>query len=279
MTVLIPQIALTFLIYTAMFLFLYPIEVVVYTFLTGPFGFFTAWIAICQQAGFISSLLVTYLLMPEILKTAFDAVLTRECADDLLLLSKLRSLDKIPFLTKLGGFIFAIPEPLVLPYIISKAVFVWMLNLIPILGPCLLILFIAPSKGLRAHSRYFALKGYDTLQIKDIYKKHAGLYTGFGITAAIIEQTPILSMLFIYTNTLAAALWSVAIEEQGNQEDALRSENEEALLPDILFEDRGEEKCGTTSTKVSTGNQEYNLVARTISASSMRFSGGHQSQH
>lgn len=278
MTVLIPQIALTFLIYAAMFLFLYPIEVVVYTFLTGPLGFFTAWVAICQQAGFISGLLVTYLLMPEILRTAFDAVLTRECADDLLLISKLKSLEQVPFLTKFGGFIIAIPESLVLPYIISKAVFVWMLNLIPILGPCLLILFIAPSKGLRAHSRYFALKGYDTRQIKDIYKKHMGLYTGFGITAAIIEQTPILSMLFIYTNTLGAALWSVSIEEQVNHEETLREEGGAVLLPIPPLENRREEKCSTTSTKVSANNYEYNMVARTISATGMRFSPGQFSQ-
>lgn len=278
MTVLIPQVALTFSIYAAMFLFLYPIEVVVYTFLTGPLGFFTAWVAICQQAGFISGLLVTYLLMPEILRSAFDAVLTRECADDLLLISKLKSLKKVPFLTKFGGFIIAIPDSLVLPYIISKAVFVWLLNLIPILGPCLLILFIAPSKGLRAHSRYFALKGYDTSQIKDIYKKHMGLYTGFGITAAVIEQTPILSMLFIYTNTLGAALWSVSIEEQMNQEETLREEVDAVLLPILPLQNSREGKCSTTSTKISANDYVFNTVARTISATEMRFSPGQPSQ-
>ncbi|CUM66467.1 uncharacterized protein PRCAT00004131001 [Priceomyces carsonii] len=216
-----------------MFIIMYPVQAAIMVLFTGPLAIITAWMAVLQQSGIVSVFIITYLLMPEIQRVAFDAVLSRECADDVVLLGKLRRVVKVPFLVKCGNFLWKVPTVLILPYTICKALLIFVLSSIPLLGPVIVVLIQAPSKGLQAHARYFALKGYDKKKINEIYKANTGAYMGFGITANLLESIPLFSVFFMFTNTVGAALWVVAIEQEEKQKAENEAANEAAAIENI----------------------------------------------
>lgn len=152
--------------------------------------------------------------MPEVQKIAFDAVLSREYADDIVLLGKLRCIQNVPFIIKFGKKILEIPRVLIVPFILLKALIMLLIGSIPIIGAILVIILQAPSKGLRCHLRYFALKGYDKRQIRSIYNSKRGHYMGFGIMANFLESIPIFSVFFMFTNNIGAAIWAIDIENE-----------------------------------------------------------------
>lgn len=195
--------------------------------LYGPIGLLAAWFTVFQQAGAISSFIVTIVLMPEIQRMAFDAVLSKEYADDVVLLGKLRRNSEVPFLVRLGKLVYMLPEALVIPFVLLKIVVLFMINSIPIVGPIIIIFIKAPTRGLQAHSRYFTLKGYDRRQIKDIYKRNTGHYMGFGLVANIFEAIPIFSLFFMFTNTIGAALWVIDVENEMTLKELLEEEKTE----------------------------------------------------
>lgn len=214
MTILVPQLILTLVIYLLMYLTFYPVQAFFAVIFYGPAGLITTWFTVLQQSGMVSAFIVTFLLMPEIQRVAFDAVLSKEYTQDVVLMGKLRRVVKVPFLVRCGQAIWALPNALILPFHLFKAVAMFVLSSIPVLGPILVVLIQAPSRGLRAHSRYFALKGYNQKQIKLIYKKNTGQYMGFGIVANFLESIPILSIFFMFTNTIGAAIWVIDIEQE-----------------------------------------------------------------
>ncbi|CAK7890836.1 hypothetical protein CAAN3_01S02278 [[Candida] anglica] len=212
-TVIIPQLVFIFLIYTLTYVLLYPIQAFFAVIFSGPAGLITVWFTVLQQAGFISTFLCATLLMPEIQKVAFDAVLSRECQDDVVLLGKLRRIVKVPFLIKFGHTVLAVPSMIILPFIIFRGFIFILIGSIPILGPFIVSIIQAPTKGLQSHSRYFVLKGFDDRQIKALYRENTGQYMGFGLVANILESIPFLNIFFMFTNTIGAALWAVSIEK------------------------------------------------------------------
>lgn len=210
-----------------MYITLYPIQAIVLTLITGPIGLLNAWITVLQQSGLISIFIVTNLMMPEIQRIAFDAVLSREFSDDVVMMAKLRRIEQVPFLVKCGRILWSIPRLLIFPFMVFKAILLFFISMIPICGPILVIVLQAPSKGFQSHSRYYALKGYNKGQIRLMYKENMAGYTGFGITANVLEQVPILSVFFMFTNTVGAALWVVDLEMK--QKSLM--ENESVLDP------------------------------------------------
>lgn len=228
---------------------------VIYTLIGGPAGFITAWIAVLLLCNTLSNTLVTYMLMPEIEKTAFDIILSREQNDDLVLLDKLRKVVQVPFIVKVTSFIWSIPRGLILPYLIVKLICTALLGSIPYIGTFLVAYIKAPTKGLQAHARYFTLKGYDHEMIKTIYKQRKGEYLGFGLVANLLETIPILSLLFMFTNTIGAALWAVAIEsKKKNHEIVLESKgliNIEQNDPSIQIDTVNTSKPGSNTTFIT----------------------------
>lgn len=210
-----------------MYFTFYPVEAFIELLLYGPIGLLAAWFTVFQQAGVISSFVVTILLMPEIQRMAFDAVLSKEYTDDVVLLGKLRRNSEVPFLVRIGKLVYRLPEAFIIPFILLKIVVLFMINSIPIVGPIIIIFIKAPTRGLQAHSRYFTLKGYDRRQIKDIYKRNTGHYTGFGLVANIFEAIPLFSLFFMFTNTIGAALWVIDIESEMNLKELLEEEKTE----------------------------------------------------
>lgn len=213
-SICIPQLIITLAIYLISYFVIFPILALVYIILYGPFGVFLALWSNLQQASMIAVFVVSYILMPEIQRIAFDSVLSREYADDVVLAGKLRRIAKVPLYIKCGEIFWVIPELLALPYSIAKALLMVLINLIPVVGPWITIIIQAPSKGLQSHARYFTLKGYDDRQVLAIYKANTGAYLGYGILSNSLELIPFFSVFFMFTNTLGAAIWAVKIEKE-----------------------------------------------------------------
>ena len=158
--------------------------------------------------------------MPNIETTIFDAVLSRNHNDQLVKSNKLKRKQRIPVLLKLFNYVGSVPNWLTIPYFITRALIILLFGCIPVVGPFLVAYIKAPTRGLQAHSRYFVLKELNDQQIKQIYRSKKSEYTGFGLVANVLESIPFLNLLFIFTNTLGAALWVVQIEnEKGLAED------------------------------------------------------------
>lgn len=89
----------------------------------------------------------------------------------------------------------------------------FIINMIPFVGPFIVILIKASRSGFRKHRRYFQLKGYTKAQIYYIWVHRRHNYFIFGVVALLLESIPIIGYLFIFTNTISAALWAIDIEE------------------------------------------------------------------
>lgn len=214
LSILIPQLFITLIIYLVTYVVFFPIIAAFWIIMTGPLGIFTAWWCVFRQASLTSTFVVTYMLMPEIQRIAFDSVLSRESADSVVMLGKLRRIAKVPFYVKCGKLVWIIPDILVLPYTIFKGLLMIAIDYIPIIGWYIVAFIQAPSKALQAHARYFTLKGYDERQVLAIYKANTGAYLGYGIVTSSLETIPLLSVFFMFTNTLGAAIWAVKIEKE-----------------------------------------------------------------
>ena len=64
------------------------------------------------------------------------------------------------------------------------------------------------------HLYYFELKGYTYIQQKQVIDARKTQYTGFGMQAMALEMIPFFGFLFLFTNTVAAALFAAEMEEE-----------------------------------------------------------------
>lgn len=202
-------------IYSIMFVIVYPLESVIYTLLMGPLGVVAAWFSLYLQADVISKFLVTIMLLPYIQKVAYDAVLSRECYHVYSRFHASRSKEKqnLRYNQKLRKYFHELPDISIFPYTVTRLVFLFFINLIPVIGPLIVFFFKASSKGLQAHNRYFKLKGYTRKEIRANHKQNKAVYTAFGVTALLLEMIPVINIFFMFTNTIGAALWVVDLEK------------------------------------------------------------------
>lgn len=94
-----------------------------------------------------------------------------------------------------------------------KSLLLLLVNMIPFLGPVLVVMIKAPSSGFNKHRRYFHLKGFSNGQIHYIRLSKAQFYFAFGVVSLSLELIPFANILFTFTNTIGAALWAIEIEK------------------------------------------------------------------
>lgn len=202
----------TLAVYVTMNTVVYPMAAVVSFLLYGPPGLLTAWVMVLQQLGFLSVVVIKTMMMPEIERLVFDAVLSRENTHHVVLRGKLRRVSPIPFTVQVFQYTLLVPQSLKLPWIVLRALFLLLVGTIPLAGPLLIILLQSPKRGARGRARYHQLKNLTPKQIAADYRENTGPYTGFGAVALLLESVPILTIFFMFTNTIGAALWVVDIE-------------------------------------------------------------------
>ncbi|RCK66356.1 Outer spore wall protein RRT8 [Candida viswanathii] len=211
-TILIPQLTLTLIIYSVMFATFFPPQAVIYTLLMGPLGVIGAWYNLILQASTLSIFIVIISLMPHIQRVAYDAVLVRECSEDVVLMGKLRRYKKLPIRVRVSEYLKAMSDLSIFPFLLIKLLVFGLIYFIPFVGPIIVLLFQSSRRGVKAHGRYFKLRGFLRSDIREIHKLNRPAYMGYGIVALWLELFPFANMFFMFTNTLGAALWAVDIE-------------------------------------------------------------------
>lgn len=96
-------------------------------------------------------------------------------------------------------------------YLVGSCVLLTLFNIsfIPIIGPVTFNLIVSPVIGKIYFSKLLRLQGYSNIQRDDLFFKHLGFYTSFGITIALLESIPIVSGFVITTNTIGTAMWLI----------------------------------------------------------------------
>ncbi|KAF0684874.1 Aste57867_23118 [Aphanomyces stellatus] len=88
------------------------------------------------------------------------------------------------------------------------------LNFIPVVGTVVYVWLNGSLKGWEAHMYYFEMKGYDYDQQKTIFESRRLQYTSFGMQTMYLELIPLLGFIFLFTNTVGAALFAADLEEE-----------------------------------------------------------------
>ncbi|AOA60815.1 hypothetical protein PP7435_CHR1-1298 [Komagataella phaffii CBS 7435] len=213
-SLILPQLIMTFIVYVIVFIAIYPLQAVFSFFFNGPIGLITAIFAVLQIGALISNWMVTWLILPVPLNMMFDAILTNEGLDEIVLRGKLRRIVRPSFPVRVRKAIWTVPIQILFPIWLYRSLLIVGLNFIPVIGPILVVIIQAPSKGYKSHQRYFDLKGLDTRQINAVIRSKKGEYLGFGLVAGLLETIPFLSMFFIFSNMTGASLWAVSLENR-----------------------------------------------------------------
>ncbi|OQR94022.1 hypothetical protein THRCLA_08271 [Thraustotheca clavata] len=92
------------------------------------------------------------------------------------------------------------------------------LNFIPVIGNIAYVYLNGRVKAWEYHLLYFAMRGYSREEQKAIVNQHKLQYASFGMQCAALELVPILGFIFLFTNTVGAALFAADLEEQLNSQ-------------------------------------------------------------
>jgi uncharacterized protein involved in cysteine biosynthesis len=88
------------------------------------------------------------------------------------------------------------------------------LNLIPFVGTIVWVWLNGKILAWEYHLYYFELKGYSYREQKQIIDARQMQYTSFGMQAMLLEMIPLFGFLFLFTNSVGAALFAADIEEE-----------------------------------------------------------------
>ncbi|KAJ3539105.1 hypothetical protein NMY22_g4883 [Coprinellus aureogranulatus] len=99
------------------------------------------------------------------------------------------------------------------------------IELNPVVGTVLFLLYNGKKLGPTFHGRYFQLKHFSSQQRQEFIEKRKAAYTAFGASALILNLIPIAGFAFSLTSTVGAALWASKLERAGGQFES-KPENE-----------------------------------------------------
>ncbi|ODV94927.1 hypothetical protein PACTADRAFT_17603 [Pachysolen tannophilus NRRL Y-2460] len=175
-----------------------------------PTSLYTSLLLVLQESTSITNSLSELFLFPTPSKKLFDMILFSQGYSRFLIQGKLNNYDKVGIVLKIKNALFIIPRKIIYPTWIIPILVVFLLNMIPLIGPILVIVVRASTIGPKYHQRYFTLKYHrDERQKKKMehIQFRRGQYIGYGIVAASLEALPILGFFFKFTNFIGASLW------------------------------------------------------------------------
>lgn len=221
-SIIVPQTVFTLGIYAVMYLSVYPLYALLSFLAFGPFGVVSSFFTVLQYSNMMLNFLISMVFMPGVRDMVFDAVLSREGQADMVLQMKIRRKTAKTLKAEKAKAValFFVDK---LPRIILHEILILLVGMIPVIGPCLVVLIRAPCKGRSLHSRYFKLKGWNKQQIKKFDIENRGGYTGIGAAALLLELIPFLTILTMFTNTVGAALWTIQLEDRLVQVDGVHA--------------------------------------------------------
>ncbi|ETM46169.1 hypothetical protein F441_09184 [Phytophthora nicotianae CJ01A1] len=96
------------------------------------------------------------------------------------------------------------------------------LNLIPIIGSIIYAWLNGTILAWEYHLLYFEFKNFNYAQQKAFVKEHKVQYSSFGMQALLMEMIPGVGSIFVFTNTVGAALMAAHFEEEERERTALQ---------------------------------------------------------
>jgi len=94
------------------------------------------------------------------------------------------------------------------------------LNLVPMVGTVLFLLYNGAKAGPTFHSRYFQAKGLSPASRQAFVDKRKGAYTAFGAATLGLNLIPLVGPIFTLTSTVGAALWACELEKKEKEREA-----------------------------------------------------------
>ena len=117
------------------------------------------------------------------------------------------------------------------------------LHLIPIVGTIAWVWLNGYILAWEYHLYYFELKSYVYAEQKALVARRKLQYTSFGMQAMVLEMVPLVGFVFLFTNTVGAALWAADMEDdevdselhgQRYPQDAMQQDFNKQKIPDMV---------------------------------------------
>ncbi|KAJ7168068.1 hypothetical protein C8R43DRAFT_1157545 [Mycena crocata] len=194
----------------ALFMFTYLPQVAFCAVFSGPFAFATAALLVLGEAYAIIMFLSKAFFLGHAQDQLFNAVFRQQGVNLVYVEQKGKSRSFLQSIFKglskpLGRF----SKEGLLRYIVSLP-----LNLVPMVGTVLFLLYNGAKAGPTFHARYFQAKGLSPTSRQAFVDKRKGAYTAFGAATLGLNLVPVVGPIFSLTSTVGAALWACEIEKK-----------------------------------------------------------------
>lgn len=211
-TLICPQLLVIMFVYGLFFALLYPLYAILSLITFGPFGVVSSWFVVFQYSAVASTLLSTALFTSKTQNMVFDSVLAREGHEKLLAEAKRQRKHQSQSKSTAESLLAAYKITKDVMCTVAREICYGIFGLIPVFGPCIVVMIKAPSRGFNSHARYFQLKRLSKNQAKEMYRRNKSQYFWFGVAAVLLEMIPFTSLFFRFTTTVGLALWAIDIE-------------------------------------------------------------------
>ncbi|KAL3463801.1 hypothetical protein BJX64DRAFT_111582 [Aspergillus heterothallicus] len=213
-TRLIPIVLLSAFIYTILFLFAYLPQVAFLAIFQGAGAWISGAFLVLGEGAAVVAALFEAFFVDETLVDIFDAVLVSEGQGELVAASRVLYPQGDDVVQRLGKPTqSAVYSPFSLRQILEFIILL-PLNFIPVAGTPMFLILTGYRGGPFHHWRYFQLLDLSKQQRKERVRKRQLQYTTFGTVALILQLIPVLSMFFLMSTAVGAALWVVEIENR-----------------------------------------------------------------
>ncbi|KAJ7702434.1 hypothetical protein B0H17DRAFT_1044327 [Mycena rosella] len=200
----------------AMFAFTYLPQVAFCALFSGPFAFATAALLVLGESYAVILFASKAFFLGSAQDQLFNAVMRQQGINLVYVEPKGKSRSFLQ-----SGF-KAVSKPLsrfskegMLRYIVSLP-----LNLVPMVGTVLFLLYNGAKAGPTFHSRYFQAKGLSPASRQVFVEKRKGAYTAFGAATLGLNLVPVVGPIFMLTSTVGAALWACELEKKEKEREA-----------------------------------------------------------
>ncbi|PPQ63196.1 hypothetical protein CVT24_005741, partial [Panaeolus cyanescens] len=221
--VLLRAIATSVAVTFGLFAFTYIPQIALFSVVLGPFAIIPATLLVLVEAYFLTTFITKTFLFRSAQDQIFDSVIQKQGYVYLLERGRTskRQVDKSAFqdLTEpIAASFGRFSKEGILRYIVTAP-----LNLIPVVGTVIFLLYNGKKSGPSFHERYFFLKGMDESAAKQLIKQKRGAYTAFvvllfGAAALALNLVPVVGSIFNVASVVGAALWACKFERENKQQ-------------------------------------------------------------
>ncbi|KAF9052765.1 hypothetical protein BJ165DRAFT_1600919 [Panaeolus papilionaceus] len=196
-----------------LFVFTYIPQIALFSIVLGPLSVIPATLLVLVEAYFLTTFITKTFLFRSAQDQIFDAVLKKQGHGALVESGNLNKRQRNksafqdiaePITASFGRF----SKEGILRYIVTAP-----LNLIPVVGTVIFLLYNGKKSGPSFHERFFFLKGANENTARKFIQQKRGAYTAFGAAALALNLLPVVGSIFNVASVVGAALWASNIEK------------------------------------------------------------------